>query len=152
MIFGRLENLSQEAATFPEDVRKSLEYLAKTDLTKLPLGRVDIDGDHIFMLVQEYETSPKEEHKPEAHFKRIDIQCVLEGEECIGFLPLSLSPAPSETYEDRDVCFFSELPGESELVLKAGSFAVFYPWDVHRPGYQLTTATKVRKIVVKILA
>ena len=34
----------------------------------------------------------------------------------------------------------------------AGSFAVFFPTDIHRPGVTRKAATKVRKIVVKFLA
>ena len=43
-----------------------------------------------------------------------------------------------------------EADGESDLVMEAGNWAVFYPNDIHRPCCLAGTSGKVRKVVVKI--
>ncbi|SKA16587.1 YhcH/YjgK/YiaL family protein [Consotaella salsifontis] len=152
MIFGRLENFENEASTLPEAILKGLRFLASTDLAAIEPGRVEIDGEAMFASFQQYETGAKATKKPEAHFRYIDIQYVVSGEEKIGFAPLSLVPAASEVIEDKDVQFFADVPNETDLVLTAGCYAVFYPWDVHRPACQTEAPSPVRKVVMKIRA
>ncbi|MFH1308555.1 MAG: YhcH/YjgK/YiaL family protein [Patescibacteria group bacterium] len=65
-------------------LQKVIKYLKETDLLFLKIGRTKIEGDNIFLMVQEYETRPKEEKSAEQHKKYIDIQLILSGEEIIG--------------------------------------------------------------------
>ncbi|SKA34622.1 YhcH/YjgK/YiaL family protein [Consotaella salsifontis] len=151
MIFGRIANLANEAPTLPANIRKGLEFIAGRDWTNAEPGRVEIDGDQMFAVVQDYETGAPATKKPEAHARHIDIQFIFSGEEIIGFAPIDLIPPANENFlEERDVQFFAEVPGEANLLLKAGSYGVFYPWDVHRPCCEADGPAKVRKILVKI--
>jgi len=34
--------------------------------------------------------------------------------------------------------------------MEAGSFAVFFPWDIHRPACAINEPASIRKVVVKI--
>ena len=151
MIYGCLENLSDAANTLPENILKGLHFLEKTDLMALPTGRTDIDGDRLFAMVQDYDPKPAEDVKPEAHKRYIDIQYVVKGEELIGIAPLCKGAEMVEDLlEDKDVCFFDKPAQESMLFLSQGSYAVFYPWDIHRPGCRSAKPSHVRKVVVKI--
>lgn len=152
MIFGRLDNLKAEQETLPEAVREGLRFIKDTDLASAPVGRVDIDGDRIFAMVQDYETKPLSENRPESHIRYLDIQYVVSGREVIGLAPLDGAGAPVTDFrEERDLLFYDDVSGEMPLTMNAGSYAVFYPWDVHRPACQLNDQSEsVRKVVVKI--
>jgi len=151
MIFGHILNFEQDKAMLSPILQVGLRYLKNTDLAKLPIGRHDIDGDNIFVSVSEYELEPKENRRPEAHRKYIDIQYVAWGEEVIGH---SLLSSKYEIIQDelaeRDVIFYKEVEHEAQLVLKPGIYAIFFPTDVHRPGCMSKNKGQVKKIVVKI--
>ncbi|TCT32671.1 YhcH/YjgK/YiaL family protein [Martelella mediterranea] len=152
MIFGRLDNLKAEQEILPEAVREGLRFINDTDLANAPVGRVDIDGDRIFAMVQDYETKPLSENRPESHIRYLDIQYVVSGREVIGLAPLDGAGAPvTDLREERDLLFYDDVSGEMPLTMNAGSYAVFYPWDVHRPACRLNDQSEsVRKVVVKI--
>lgn len=151
MIYGRIENLEREASYLPAEIVRGLRFLADTDIAALPCGEVEIEGREIFAIIQDYETLPKDACKPEAHVRYIDIQYVASGCETIFTAPLPEDAKPSEDHlADRDVAFFDAVPPETGLILDAGSYAVFFPWDIHRPKCRGGAVSKVRKVVVKI--
>lgn len=151
MIFGHMLNFEQEKAALSPVLQVGLLYLMNTDLSKLPIGRYDIDGDNMFVSVSEYELEPKEHRRPEAHRKYIDIQYVAWGEEVIGYSLLSSQyEITQDELVERDAIFYKAVEHEAELVLKPGVYAIFFPNDVHRPGCKSSDQIQVKKIVVKI--
>lgn len=150
MIFGQLSNLASEKAAIGGGLRPGLEYLAKTDFTSMAVGRYEIDAN-MYALVQEYVTQPKADRKAERHEKYIDIQYVAQGEEAIGFAPMA---AENEILEDKlaekDAVFYKTVKDEVALVMPAGTYAIFFPADVHRPCCISKQAGPVRKVVLKI--
>ncbi|MDU4960132.1 MAG: YhcH/YjgK/YiaL family protein [Sporomusaceae bacterium] len=150
MIFGQLCNLEKEKNAVGGVLRQGLEYLAKTDFKSMPVGRYEID-DNMYALVQEYVTQPKADRKAERHEKYIDIQYVDQGEEAIGF---ALMAAENEVLEDKlaekDAIFYKTVKDEVALVMPAGTYAIFFPADVHRPCCSSRQAETVRKVVMKI--
>ena len=43
--------------------------------------------------------------------------------------------------------------GKKKLELEEGQFAIFYPWEVHRPNCQFADSPEqVKKVVVKVRA
>ena len=152
MIYGRIENLDREASYLPAEVVRSLRFLADTDIAALPCGEVEIEGREIFAIVQEYETLPKDACKPEAHVRYIDVQYISAGRETIYTTPMPEDAKPSEDYlADKDLAFYTDVPPETGLVMDAGSYAVFFPWDIHRTRCSGDATSQVRKVVVKIL-
>jgi len=152
MYLSHLATLDRDAAILPENVRKGLDFLAKTDIASLPAGRIDIEGDSIFALIQDYDTEPKEKKRPESHARYMDIQYVFAGREVIGYAPLATAHTVEEDlFEGRDVRFYSNVSDETDLLMGPGAYALFYPSDIHRPGCAAETAGKVRKVVVKVL-
>lgn len=151
MILSHIDLLASDKARLPAAIVRGLEFLASTDISALPVGRVDIDGDAIFALVQEYETEPKERRRPEAHVRHLDIQYIAEGREVIGYTPINRGGAIAEDLlSQRDLMFYASVDGETDLVMETGNWAVFYPNDIHRPCCLAGTSGKVRKVVVKI--
>jgi uncharacterized protein, YhcH/YjgK/YiaL family len=151
MILGHIGQFEQEKRLLPAALKTGLEYLVKTDLGKLAIGKHEIAGSDIFASVMEYTTAPKEERKPEAHVKYADIQYIISGEENIGFGVLAGDlPVREDKLAEKDIIFYKEVPGESDLKLTAGMYAIFFPWDVHRPSCAAAAPAPVRKVVVKV--
>ena len=55
--------------------------------------------------------------------------------------------------ETNDVSFYASVTQEKKLELEEGQFAIFYPWEVHRPNCQFAgSPEQVKKVVVKVRA
>ncbi|MHC4231403.1 MAG: NanQ anomerase/TabA/YiaL family protein [Planctomycetota bacterium] len=114
-------------------------------------GEYKVDGENLFYIVDEYETKPAEEGRLEIHRRYLDIQYIVSGEECIGVAPLE--GLTEETLYDgkRDLAFYKFEPSMSQLHLKQGMFAIFWPNEPHMPCRRIgSTSEKVKKIVVKV--
>ena len=133
-----------------QGLERAFEYLARADLATLPLGRTDIEGDDVYVMMSEGETRPPEQVKFEAHRRYIDIQLVVQGQEAIGVAPAA-SLTTVEPYDPaKDIEFFAVPPRSETLELRAGDFAVFAPADAHRPSLHLEGPHVSRKAVVKV--
>ena len=82
MILDELKNAKQYAGIHA-GVDKALEAMKQYTADNYPLGKVEIDGDNVFLLLNSYETRTKEEAKAEAHRKYIDVMYMVEGAETI---------------------------------------------------------------------
>ncbi len=146
MIVDQLKNV----ALYKSDKKlaRALEYLAKTDFSKVPTGKVVIDGDNLFALVQEYDTRLREKAQFEAHRKYIDVQYVVAGTEQLGYAHLSALKSAVAYDAGNDA---QMLTGEGSFITaSAGTFLVFFPEDAHMPGLAIGKPKPVRKVVVKV--
>ena len=153
MFIGSVHHLEDGHVNYPEAIWKSLEYLRDHDFTKMADGSYDVDAaGRIKANVQRYTTRPVSECRPETHQKMVDIQYIVEGEEYMGWCPISPDLVVSEEYDEKkDVGFYAALVPDSDIVLVPGGFAVLYPEDVHRPQGAVEDAPQqVTKVVVKI--
>ena len=153
MFIGTIDNINDKGNHQPPILQDVLEYLRVTDFSKMTEGNYPIGNKGILAKLQRYETRPTEECKPESHNKFVDVQFVAEGEELLGWCPLSPDLKIAKNYEpENDVTFYEELIPESCVVLTKRYFAVLYPVDVHRPCCSLDDdePSNVTKIVVKI--
>lgn len=152
MIYGHIQAKETEAAYTPM-IRKALEILRTTDVTDMHHGKYPIDGDKLILQINEITTGPKETKRPEVHAQYIDVQYMVRGHELIGFYP---DKKDGEVLEDNldsnDVLFYKERTDSNEIMLPMvdGTYAVFFPEDVHRPCCQMNEAEDVKKIVLKI--
>ncbi len=130
---------------------KAIEFLRRLDIRNLADGRVDIDGQHVFALIQRYETVMTDIPKFEYHRKYMDVQYIVSGEEIIGWAPAGRMVV-TEAYDiERDICFGIVSTGEiTPVYLQAGQLAVLYPEDGHAPKLAAGTPSTVIKIVVKV--
>src|ERR1700755_2245584 len=89
---------------------KAFDYLANTDFSQVEKGKYEIDGTHVFAIVNEYDTVPASGQQMEAHKKHIDVQYIVSGHELIGHDFLQ-QQAPSKAYDDeKDFMLFAEKP------------------------------------------
>jgi YhcH/YjgK/YiaL family protein len=148
MIVDRLANWASYRGIASRWMR-ALEFLRESDPASLALGRLELDGDRLFALVQDYTTKPADQCRWEAHRRYCDIQYVAQGTERIGVANLERMQVERPYDADRDVAFFT---GSGDfLTLPAGSFAIFTPQDVHMPCLVADRPEMVRKVVVKAL-
>lgn len=150
MIFGNLNNQGIEA-TYPEPVKIALNYLNANDMLAMSAGVYELDGKRMYVQVIDTTTNLIENKRPEVHRNYVDLQYSPAGNELIGFVPDLGNFKSSEGYqEDRDIMFYDHVENEVFLNMTAGSFAVFFPWDVHRPACAMGEPASVRKIVMKL--
>lgn len=148
-------NLSEfsEQVVLNERMLKALEYLQQAQGLDLPDGRVEIDAERVYALMQSYDSKPKtDQPRFEAHRRYADIQFIVSGKEHIGWAPLETMRAATDYNEAKDV-FHGTVDPEAITFVKigAGQLAVLYPGDAHAPGLSIGAPAPVKKIVVKVL-
>ena len=132
-------------------LRKAFDFLQASDLLQLSDGRVDIDGDRVFALVQRYETVRPDAPKYECHRKYIDVQFIVTGEEVIGWAPAERMSVTEAYDAGKDVCFGTIAAGTwTPVRLEAGQLMVLWPEDAHAPKGATGESKRVMKIVVKV--
>ena len=144
MIFDTVEHVKNYKGL--GRVYEALEFLSKTDFTNLPIGKVELDGDNLFYMIQEYETSA--ERNTEGHYKYIDIQALVTGEEIIGVADISEPKTMTKEVPEKD-CYFYDCETQP-ILMKPGYFLVLYPNDLHKPCVAVGEPQKCRKVVMKI--
>jgi YhcH/YjgK/YiaL family protein len=146
MIFDKLDHSSRYNG-LGKYFGVAFSYLVENDFTDVLPGRVDLSGDAIYALIQEYETRPPEQGKWEAHRRYIDVQYIVTGRERMLFAPIETLEA-GDYVPEKD---FLPLTGRGSTVdLSAGFFIIFFPEDAHMPGLSIDHPEPVKKVVVKI--
>jgi biofilm protein TabA len=149
MIYDTKENL-QNYKGISKNLDLALDYLTQTDLSGAEAGKYEIDGSHVFALVQTPETRPQEQCRWEAHKKYIDIQYLIDGEEAIGFQKTEAMTV-SEPYDaEKDIVFFHENGKGFFPRLAPGSFVICFPTDAHMPLLCTQEPQHIKKVIVKI--
>lgn len=150
MILDRLESWN---LYFREGTRiaRGFEFLQNEYDPSFPDGRLDIDGDNIFALVQGYDTRPMGQCRFEAHRRYLDIQYIVEGAEIMGWAAREHMIVDEDYDEEKDVEFYEQPLRFTSLEVHRGQFAFFHPGDAHEPGIRLGETNAVRKVVVKVL-
>jgi len=148
MVVGTLSNC-ELYYVFGERFEKAFEFLKKNDITKMELGRHDIDGDNVFILVQQYDSKSIDNCGFEAHKKYADVHYVAEGFEYLGYGPLERAGAPITEYDPAaDAVFFEK---ECQFVLlEKGDIAIVFPQDAHMPQKRALVEVPVRKACIKV--
>lgn len=151
MILGHVGQSEQEGALYRTIIQKGLTYLRSTDFSKIADGKHKIDGESMLAIISEYSPDARENRKAETHNKHIDIQYIHSGEEIMGFGRLADGVETSEGYlPEKDATFYKSVENEIDIKVTQGMYAVFFPWDIHRPGCVSQSGVKVRKVVLKL--
>lgn len=131
-----------------EKYKTALEFLKNTDLKNLENGKYPIQGEDIYIIVQEYQTKSEKDGKLEAHQKYTDIQYIITGQEKLGYLNIDKF-FPQTFYDaDKDIIFGK---GDGDFIkANEGDFLIFTPKDAHMPCISVDESLKVKKAVVKI--
>lgn len=148
MILDALKNKEQYLSLHPR-FKMVFDYIETHDLAAMECGRHDIDGDNIFVNVQELELRPYEDARLELHRKYIDIQLLLRGEEeHFGWSEKKDCLEPVADFdEEKDVQFFTDTP-QCFYTVREGQFSILFPEDGHAP---MLGKGAVKKCIFKIL-
>ncbi len=149
MIVNKIQTLGKYAY-LAEKFEKAFRFLREQELLTLPAGRYEIDGEEVYAMVQEYETSPFEELKMESHRRYFDIQYVAEGREIMEMAYSACLTVDTPYEEKADVAFYQDPELCSRVYLESGQFAVVSPEEAHKPRCAAGAPEKVRKVVLKI--
>ncbi len=148
MILDNIQNIGRYKGLHAA-LDEALDYIMACGLAGLAPGRHEVDGERIYLLVQEPALKSFEETAWEAHRLYIDIQIALKDGETIGYAPIDLVDGWSAYDAQKDIRFSHSPFHGLALPLPAGAFAVFFPHDAHRP---VIGAGTTRKAVMKVLA
>ena len=148
MILDSLKNKEQYVALHPR-FKQVFDYIDNNDVAALECGRHDIDGDNIFVNVQELDLKARSEARLELHRTYIDIHLLLKGpaEEFGWSEKTDCLKAEAEFDEQKDVQFFTDEP-QCFYSVGEGQFSILFPEDGHAP---MLGEGHVKKCIFKIL-
>ncbi len=149
MIMGMVSELERYSDCIPHYAAVK-KFLEDNDLGSLEKGKHPVDSDNAYVLIQEYETKNDQDLPWEAHRNYIDLQIMLQGEECIGYAPIEQLAVMEPYNGEKDAVLFAKEGVGSRLFLKNSMFCIFFPEDGHKPGCFRKSPKNVRKAVLKI--
>jgi YhcH/YjgK/YiaL family protein len=160
MIFGNIYKsmLEEQLAVLPAPLRSAIRFLKDNDMAAHEPGvfNIELDGLPIILQVLDLDTKDRENLRPEIHRKNIDVQFLAKGgPEEAGFYSKDETGQVDEDLLDtpRDILFFRNDPKapEGRIHMVPGSYAIYFPWDVHIPAIQVGDGpAAIRKIVIKV--
>ena len=145
MILDHIKNLENYAGSC---IYAALKQIQAADFSRLEDITYEVNGRELYFFLDSYDTR-KDNDKPEAHKKYIDIQYMITGTEKMGVGQLEDMTEEVEARPQNDISFYH---GPMDYItVKEGMFAVFYPNDAHAPCISHDGACNaVRKAVFKV--
>lgn len=143
-----LDHLSRAEKYFNihSSFKHAFDFVKSTDLNALPLGRTDIEGNNLYIIVATDETG-NERRKLESHRSYIDIQLPIDGSFPLEWHDVDSCKNVSQDYNpDKDVTFYND-PPLLAVQLIPDMFAVLFPEDAHAPQPPMT---RTKKAIVKV--
>ena len=135
----------------PKVIAEVCDYLNTLDLNALENGRHDIN-DQIYMNVMETETAEPSSKKAELHHEYLDVQVLIRGTENIEVGANYPDLSKYESYNEADdYQLYADIDDKFTVTMKPKMFAVFYPYEPHKPCCVVNGKTeKIKKLVVKV--
>lgn len=146
MIVANLQNSNRIENLHP--LFKTLfDYVKTHDLLHTELGRIEVDGDDLFIMNINPECVAADKQVLEVHRTYIDVHILLEGSESIGWMALEDVLHEVKSYDDEGDCALYEDTPTSWVDLQPGQFVIVYPEDAHAP---VVGCGKIRKLIAKV--
>lgn len=149
MIFDHVSRIATYRS-LSNHLARAIDFVQSTDLKALPTGRYEVDGERVYALVFEYETSIKGTARWESHRKYIDLQLLIAGEEKILVADIATLHGPGAYDAAKDVMFYESGESPVPTILGAGQFTILFPHDGHRATLAPRDPGPIRKVVLKI--
>ena len=152
MIIDSIENLGRYVALNPRFAAVA-DYLRDNDLSTLSPGKHIIEGDDIYVNIQEAPVKNRQQARFETHVEMVDIQVPISAEEEHGWTPKAdLPEAPYDaaidmTLHDPVEPATPDVLASTYFTLRPGQFAIYFPTDGHAPA---VTPTGLRKAIFKV--
>ncbi len=148
MLIGQLpekgKDFSFDYTRLGKHFAAAVRFLKTADFAALRLGKHEIDGENVFVLMQEY-TQQEKEPAYEAHDRYADIQLVLRGSERFRWGKGAPGPLNGDLRE------VTRVENAVEFTLRENQFVIFLPGEAHAPALPEKGPALCRKAVVKVL-
>ena len=143
MIISALNNPNFKVG-LPKVIADICDHLNTLDLEALENGRHDL-SEQVYMNVMEFDTV-------EADSKQADIQLLIRGEENVEVSSTYPNLSLYDEYRDADDYQLTpQIEDKSTVTLLPKMFAVFFPYEPHKPGCTVNGKSSfVKKLVVKV--
>lgn len=138
MIYDEIRNISRYRG-ISSNLDVAIDFLEKTELNNLPLGKTEILGDKVFANVMEAQAKDEKELSFEIHKKYMDIQIDIEGKELI-FIGL-------DGFHEKEP-FSPEKC--ARMIMGQGRFIVCMANEPHLPGAAAGDDRRLKKCVIKV--
>lgn len=146
MIISNLKHSERIEPLHPA-FKKAFDYIKSHDLLHEACGRIELDGDRLFINNVAPTCLPAEAQVLEVHRDYIDIHVLLEGKERIGWKALEDLQAEKQAYNPTSDCaLYTDRP-TFYVDLQPGEFVVVFPEDPHAP---LIGTGNIRKLIIKV--
>ena len=160
MFYGNINNefFDKQCSLMPKPLALCLNYLKENDMAKAEAGVFDLKlgNSDCILQVLDLQTNDRNNLRPEIHRKYIDVQFLASGgpeEAAFWSDDYSLEVDEDLLSTKRDILFYknSDTTKEGRIYLTPGTYACYFPWDVHVPAIQVGKESKpIRKIVIKV--
>ena len=146
MILANLSDSSRYENLHPL-FKTAFDFIKANDLTKKDLGRIELQGEDLFINNIEAKLINKEKQALEIHREYIDIHIPLNNTEVIGWKATQNLKTPRETFNtEEDFALYDEV-ATSYINVSPGEFFIAFPEDAHAPIIGNGT---LRKLIVKV--
>lgn len=150
MIFDKIENAGAYANICP-GINRVLAEARKITAEGYTPGRVELDGDALFMNVCAYDTESPEDALMEAHRQYLDVMYMVEGEETIYVKSTDELTNVTQEYNPEIEALLATLDADATPIrLTTGHFVVLFPQDAHAPACDTEKRNAVKKIIGKV--
>lgn len=148
MIFDDLKNLARYKGLHP-NLDQAIDYLYVHRKERLEPGRYEIDGDRVFLVVQENVLNQASSDRFEYHRNYADLHLLVEGHEISAYGGRPQDPA--EPFDEKGDIGFVTCQDRYPLQLGYHNFALFFPGEPHQPNGYAGQEETVKKYLFKIL-
>ena len=146
MIISNLQNSSRVESLHPL-FKKLFDYVKTHDLLHTECGRIELDGDNLFINNSIPTCVTADQQVLEVHRDYIDVHILLEGQETVGWKALEDLTQETKAYEkEGDCALYADRP-TTYVTLQPGQFLIVYPEDPHAP---IIGEGKIRKLIGKV--
>jgi YhcH/YjgK/YiaL family protein len=150
MILDKVENAARYAsvrAGIPAAVKAALKLNAAT----FEKGRVDVDGDNLYLNCAEYDTHEKDGALSEAHRAYLDVMVMIDGCETVYVKRTDALCNVTKPYDASIEALLADTDADvSAIRLEKGDFLVLFPEDAHAPGCHADAPCHIKKAIGKV--
>ena len=114
--------------------KKLFDYIRTHDLSQQPPGRIVLQGDDLFINLDQPQLRSRETQKLEVHRRYVDVHFPLSGAEEVGWRSLDTLPCESEApFDEKNDFALYAVPATVYFTVHPGEFYVMFPEDAHAP-------------------
>ena len=140
MIISNLQNSGRVESLHPL-FKKLFDYVKTHDLLHTPCGRIELEGNNLFINNVNPTCVTADKQVLELHREYIDVHILLEGNETIGWKAIEDLTEEKQPYQaEGDCALYTDKP-TTYINLLPGQFAIVFP---------VIGEGKIRKLIGKV--